>query len=266
MAKLQNIPDIELKSLSELIYDIADDDRELIDTNYHFNNMKVPRVTRILNSTLPNDEMMNLMKSVGGNKFDSIMEKACDVGNLAHKSIEEFLITGKEFEFSSMETISLPGAVKAYTNFKCWIYNLNKMGFKIEEIIDIEKSISCPYYGGTIDAILKINGKNYIVDFKTTKDITYKHILQICSYMWIVNNGFHPELPHIDGVGIIRLSKKSVGFNDLFLNEHIPEQMEIIKSFHNGFWALLHSYYNNINMKHLFTQYGKVYNFRDTVK
>ena len=48
----------------------------------------------------------------------------------------------------------------------------------------------------------------YIIDFKTSKQISYEYIIQTCAYMWLINNGFFPEISHIDGVGIIRVDKE----------------------------------------------------------
>ena len=77
--------------------------------------------------------------------------------------------------------------------------------------------------------------------------------------MWVVNNGYCSGLPHIDGIGIIRVDKEEKKFEDLFLNEHIPSQKEIIDQYQNGFGYLLGSFYHNINMKMLFSSYKKEY-------
>ena len=76
--------------------------------------------------------------------------------------------------------------------------------------------------------------------------------------MWTINNGY-TDLPHISGIGIIRVSKESTFFEDLFLNEFIPEQNKILNDYIRGFGALLNAYYEKINMEYQFNQYKKSY-------
>lgn len=181
--------------------------------------------------------------------------------------IENYLLTGNDLNLSYK---IVPNYIKsvniAYNNFKLWVDNINNLGYKIEKILATEQEVTCPYYGGTIDCIMEINGATYIIDFKTSKQISYEYIIQTCAYMWLINNGFFPEISHIDGIGIIRVDKEKEGkFEDLFLNEHIPYQKEIIDQYIRGFGSLLNSYYNNINMKILFSNYKKSYNFEETI-
>ena len=65
-----------------------------------------------------------------------------------------------------------------------------QLGYFIDKVIGVEIPISCPWFGGTIDAILVINGATYIIDFKTSKKISSEYLVQVAAYMWLVNNGF----------------------------------------------------------------------------
>ena len=39
----------------------------------------------------------------------------------------------------------------------------------------MEETITCPYFGGTYDFLVEINGRNWLIDFKTSNHIGYKY-------------------------------------------------------------------------------------------
>ena len=149
----------------------------------------------------------------------------------------------------------------AFNNFKEWVENLSNHGYFISDIIATEKQITCPYFGGTVDCIFRINGKVYIVDFKTSKKISPEYLLQVCAYMWVCNSGYVPNIPRIDGVGIIRVDKESKHkYEDLFLNNDIPFQSEIINRYISDFGIILHSYYTMLSIEKEFPSIKKSVN------
>lgn len=264
---IKDYPSIELiSSLHDIfLLDGINEYRKNLDT-YDFLGTPVPRVSNILRECIAKEYLMNWAARLGVKGYIAERNKATTIGSRVHEMIEHFLLykEDKELPFSSSTNIS-KSIDNAYENFKLWYSNMMKLGYTIE-IIAIEKRVSCPYYGGTIDCIARINGKVYIIDFKTSKSISYEYIIQTCAYMWNVNNGYAPDLPHIDGIGIIRVDKEKKGiFEDYFLNEHIPYQREIINQFFMGFGALLASYYHNINMRFIFSKYKSVYNIEESV-
>lgn len=254
---IQDVREINYIDLPDKLYDIfalegIDEYRTNFGT-YTYNGIAIPRVSNIIKSCVDQEPLIRWVGHVGY-KANTIRETALKVGNVVHELVEHFLLTGEDDE-SKFKFIgpALERAIKtSYNNFKNWKINLENNGYKIEAIIAIEHPIKCPYYGGTIDCIMRINGKNYIVDFKTSKSIIHEYIIQTSAYMWAVNNGYAPELPHIDGIGIIRIDKSYNVYEDLFLNEHIPYQREIIEKFYTGFGYMLQNYYHNINMQYLF--------------
>ena len=119
--------------------------------------------------------------------------------------------------------------------------------------------------GGTIDGIVKINGAYYIIDFKTSKKISLEHVLQTSAYMWAINSGY-TALPHINGIGIIRVDKAMEHtFDDLFLTETNPEQALYINQFQRCFCSLVDSYYRSVYSENLFKVYNDNYNFSNVM-
>ena len=270
MIKTENYPDIQIPSRLQDIFlldNISDEYRSKNFDTYKFNGLPVPRVSNILKECISKEFLISWAARLGTQQYMIEKNKATTIGTRVHEMIENYLLTGNDLNLSYK---IVPNYIKsvniAYNNFKLWVDNINNLGYKIEKILATEQEVTCPYYGGTIDCIMKINGAIYIIDFKTSKQISYEYIIQTCAYMWLINNGFFPEISHIDGVGIIRVDKEKEGkFEDLFLNEYTPYQKEIIDQYIRGFGSLLNSYYNNINMKILFSNYKKSYNFEETI-
>ena len=130
--------------------------------------------------------------------------------------------------------------------------NLEKYNSRIEEVVGVEIPVTCPWYGGTIDAIVKINGAYYIIDFKTSKNISFNYLVQVSAYMWIINNGYSPNLPMIDGIGIIRVDKSCYGrYEDLFLNNFVTAQRLSIEEYQRTFAAYVNSYYRSLNAEYM---------------
>lgn len=234
---------------------------------YSFKGIPVPRVSNILSECINKEFLVKWAASIGTEEMDRIRDRATTIGSVVHEMIETHLCNPKAL--SSLNKIKLNVAeeyklpiITAYNNFIAWENNLHSMGYRIEEIIGVEIPVVCPYYGGTVDCIMRINGAYYIVDFKTSKSISYEYILQTIAYLWAINSGYSRKNISVDGIGIIRIDKeKENKFEDYFLNLEIPSQCRILEIFADGFFALLNSYYNLINVKGAYYDYKKQYNF-----
>lgn len=260
MKEILESPVIDIGTLYDIFTDMDIDDnyREKKFTTYNFNGIPVPRVSEILKECIGKEALMFWAAKLGTKSMFFEKSKAQTIGTKTHERIEHFLLYGEDLKdntFNYSKYINI-----AYNNFKEWLKYINFKGIFIEEIIAVEVPISCPYYGGTIDCIARINGKVYIIDFKTSKQISFEYFLQTSAYMWAVNNGFCPDLPHIDGIGIIRIDKEFKGmFEDVFLNEFIPRQNLIIQEYIKTFGALLNSYYHIHNCQIQMANYQKNY-------
>ena len=105
---------------------------------------------------------------------------------------------------------------------------------------------------------MKINGLYYIIDFKTSKVISNEYLVQAAAYMWIINQGYTPNLPHISGIGIIRVDKKKLNnFTELFINEFHYDGAVFIDNLYKCFASYLEAYYRTINIDALSARYIK---------
>lgn len=228
-------------------------------------NHPIPRVTKIIGQNRDQDYLIQWAANIGRRKYDFYRDKALTVGTIVHESIEQYLtckyITHNPFEidYDEIDMMYRAQVFSALESFKLWEQHLEACGCKITKIIGIEVPLFCPWFGGTADIIFEINGAVYIGDFKTSKAISPDYLIQAAAYMWIINNGYAPNIPHVNGIGIIRIDKNKVKFNDLFLNDFIPDQHIYITRLQEAFSSYLDSYYRTMNTNYLFDQYNSDY-------
>lgn len=241
------------------------------DNYYEFNEVGVPRVSHILEACRDQSNLITWAAGIPEYLYNNIRNKALTVGTEVHHKIENYLryifgqsdvediINLEDQKDSYQEEIDI-----AYGNFKNWVLNCKSKGINFEELVGLEIPVICPWYGGTIDCIMKINGCYYIIDFKTSKSISYSYLMQSAAYMWIINNGY-TKLPHIDGVGIIRVDKKNTfsGFEDLFLNVYNPYQNYMINQFQMTFCSYVDSYYRTLHTDNLISEYKSSYDIKN---
>ena len=236
--------------------------------HYSNNDHGVPRVSHILAQCRKSDWLIQWAANIGRRKYDYYRNKALDIGTISHEVIDNYLIdtyvkhsiTTFVADYDNIQQEYKESVYNCFENFKLWEKRLYNYGGKIDEIIGLEITVTCPWYGGTIDCIARINGAVYIIDFKTSKQITAEYLLQVAAYMWIINNGYAPGLPHIDGVGIVRMDKNKYGvIDDYFLNDFDPYHHDMIVSYQNCFMEYVNAFYRSINTEYVFDQYKKVY-------
>lgn len=235
---------------------------------YNYNNNGVPRVTHILSQCEDKDGLVQWAANMGRRKYDYYRERAMNIGTIVHEIIDDYLLyhindPGFKIEYNNyylFEPSYKESIDTAFNNFLIWKSNLENSGYYIEQVVGIEIPIVNPWFGGTIDAIFKINGKYYIIDFKTSKQISTSYLLQTSAYMWSINNGYSPNLPHIDGIGIIRVDKNKFNcLDDLFLNSSDIYQNNYIINFQNCFLSYVDSYYRSKSCDYIFENYYNQY-------
>ena len=239
------------KILSEIdisLYDNTD--------KYSYNGQAVPRVTELLSSMLHEDYLMTWANSIGlykKQKYADVMKKASLIGTYSHELVEDFInsqlydITKYDIRDYSVHT----SVINCVESFKSWyeqVFSNNQV-----QVIGMEEKLSCRWFGGTYDALLNINGKVYLVDFKTSNNVSYKYFLQLAAYRYML---FNEKNINIDGVIILQLSKKDVSFNEYILDFSINEHYDFIESCCECFLSLVYAYFNKL---HVQKQYSNIF-------
>ena len=146
---------------------------EIRDPHYTFEGIPVPRVTEILSFIDMADLLgwANYMGLVKHRRYADIMVEASNIGTAAHSNIEKFFSEDQKDEVDN-DNISFQAFMK-------WWNELN-MTHKVS-IIGQEEKLVCPYFGGTYDMLISIDGKIYLIDFKTSNHVGYKYFLQLAA-------------------------------------------------------------------------------------
>lgn len=213
-------------------------------TNRYYNKegQSVPRVTEILSSMMHSDALMYWANSLGfrGLKYKTELDRAALIGTQAHSAIEIYL----KDKLKNENNIPFLG-------FLLWEQILVDKGLSIIPVF-IEEKLSCEWFGGTLDAVFNINGRNFLTDFKTSNHVTFKYFLQLSAYRYMLRlRGIE-----VDGVIVLQLDKKSPGFNEYLLDFSHPDHLQFMNNCEQAFFSLVFAYYN---IKRIESDYKKIF-------
>ena len=216
---------------------------EIRDPHYTFEGIPVPRVTEILSFIDMADLLgwANYMGLVKHRRYADIMVEASNIGTAAHSNIEKFFSEDQKDEVDN-DNISFQAFMK-------WWNKLN-MTHKVS-IIGQEEKLVCPYFGGTYDMLISIDGKIYLIDFKTSNHVGYKYFLQLAAYRYMlyINKGIS-----INGCLILQLSKVKPEYNEYLLDFENQEEYQFIEACTRAFFSLVYLYYNIYTVKRGFNK------------
>ena len=201
----------------------------LKEEKYFYNGIPVPRVTEIISKMIFEEYLMYWANGLGFKHqgYKKTIEAAANIGSEAHDLINKFLL-GEQFTSNNIP----------YLAFRKWWIDVTTNN-EIE-VIGSEEALSCPYFGGTYDLLLKINGLIYLVDFKTSNYVSYKYFLQLAAYKYMLEqNGYN-----IAGCIVLQLNKTKIEYTEyplIFSNEY---HRQFIDECLRTFLSLVYGYYN----------------------
>ena len=228
-----------MKEMVKLISKVKDEVKNTDDfeSSYTFNGVTVPRVTKILSKCIHSDGLMYWANSLGfkHQSYSKTLQAAADIGTVCHNGIDKFM----DDNSYTMEPTSPIDGYNAFMSFRKWFDDINL--FANVEVVFHEKTLVCAMFGGTIDGLYKINGRYYLIDYKTSNHITYKYCLQVAAYRYMLRVLLGIE---IDGVIILQLSKKNISYNEYVLNFDNLNHLYFINDCERAFMSLVYAYYN----------------------
>lgn len=216
------------------------DNMEPINTesDYNHNGIIVPRVTKILSKCIHSDSLMYWANSLGfkHQSYKKTLDAAANIGHHAHENIDKYL----EDETHEVNESSIPyQSYNAYQSFLAWFTMICSIA--VVRVIFHEKTLTCKYFGGTLDGLYEINGKIYLVDYKTSNHITFKYCLQLAAYRYMLRTELGIE---IDGCIILQLAKETISYNEFVLNFSNPDHLKYMNDCEIAFLSLVFAYYN----------------------
>lgn len=193
---------------------------------YFYNGKGVPRVTDIIDKMISEKSIIQWANSLGfkHKSYTIELNKAAVLGTKTHTRISHILMGDN---IKEDDIIPVQSFYKWYDIIKQ--HNL--------EVLYSEKSMVCQYYGGTFDALIKIDGYTILIDFKTSNRVTYKYFLQLAAYRKMIREALGIE---IDGVMILQLDKYIVSFEEYLMM--LPQYKEMLDYFETTFDILAQGY------------------------
>ena len=194
------------------------------ESEYRYDGNIVPRVTKILSRCIHNDALMYWANSLGfkHKSYQKTLNEAANIGTQCHNSIDSFMEDNTFMPSTDIDQ----SAIATLNNVK---------------VIFHEKQIVCPYFGGTVDGLYEINGKRYIIDYKTSNHISINYYLQLAAYRYILENYYNIN---IDAMIILQLNKTGIGWNQILLDLSDPEILAFANQCETTFLSLVYSYIN----------------------
>lgn len=209
-------------------------------SRYTYNGIVVPRVTEIISKCIHSDSLMYWANSLGfkHKSYKKTLDYSTQIGSQCHETIDEFI--SSEFKYDTPSDMFRESRF-AYESYLKWWNDIN-MGGNIVEVIYHEYPLICKYFGGTMDGLYKINGKKYIVDYKTSNHVTFRYFLQIAAYRYILREELGIDT---DGCIVLQLSKNDISYNEYVLNFYDAEEhLAYINQCEQAFLSLVFAYYN----------------------
>ena len=214
-------------------------------SNYKFHGRNVPRVTTILSEMQSDQGLLKYSNYLGFKHIDykQMLDNAATIGSETHAFIENF-IQKKEYKPPVKQEVS--NCVNAFMN---WWEELNS-NYTVK-VIGEEQPLTCPWFGGTYDILLELNGKNCLVDFKTSNHITFRYYMQLAAYKYLIQ--YNCNIP-IDMYAILRMDKETGVYEMTSLDMSIPEDMEFMNICAYAFFSQVNNYYALSRVKYYFNK------------
>lgn len=137
----------------------------------------VPSVTTIIGAVYPKSPFLIDWKMQNGKEESKkIMEEAAEEGTLVHETIER-LINGETINVALLT----PKARRCVQAFISWYRKVKPKILHNELRVDYDMRGEYSY-AGTIDLVVEIEGKVWIVDVKTSANVWPEHHIQVTAY------------------------------------------------------------------------------------
>ena len=130
--------------------------------------------------TLPVSQRINAEIMKACDLYNAKKDEALDTGTIVHDFCERYVksqIKGIEAEFdisAHMETIKDEAAINGITAFVDWVCQHDIVWLDSERVIYSKQW----NYVGTFDAVAIIDGKKYLIDFKTSTRVNTEYGMQ----------------------------------------------------------------------------------------
>lgn len=148
-------------------------------------------------------------------------DSAADAGTQCHHAIQMY-IEGHD-PYPSMQCDE---ALNGYKAFLAW-EELNHVEWLESEVTVYSVNHG---YAGRFDAIAKVNGHRFLIDFKTSKGVWDEHRYQVCAYRQAYNEMLREGQEPIENLAVLHLDKSSAEPNFIPLLNNIDRYTNLFNS------------------------------------
>lgn len=213
-----------------------------IDFRYYSDDGKgLPSVTELL-KWIPKPYLIRWANKLGFQRktYEEMSDYYTNIGQLVHLCNEVYIKTNSTEKVADIISKSgsdiIPIVLNCFKNFKRW-YDDNKSGI---EVIANEKTIKADRFAGTIDFIYKKGNDIYIMDFKSSSQVSVDYFIQLCAYYELCRY----EDIKVTKVAVLRQDK----YEDDFTYVEYPIEELIENKYLNLFYNILECYENYIEI------------------
>jgi hypothetical protein len=169
---------------------------------YDNDGNKLPSVTGIL-SVINKPFLINWANKIGREEGVTTYEynkPTLLIGTLVHAMCQSYF-TGDLINYEGISEEVITQAKKCFLQFEKWIKSLPNITFWHPEL-----SLSDPIlgFGGTMDLVVKISGLIYIIDYKTSNQISNEYKLQLLAYSKLLSSVYSVNA---DKLAVLQLPK-----------------------------------------------------------
>ncbi|MBQ8132760.1 MAG: hypothetical protein IJ193_09745 [Bacilli bacterium] len=218
-------------------------------SEYKYQGINVPRVTVILQSTEFDKALLNWVNFIGFKHIDykQMLDNASLIGRQTHSFIESFIQQKENYKAPVRTEV-----VNCTNAFKDWWRQLN-FSYSVKVIAE-EQPLTCPWFGGTFDLLLEIDGKRTLIDFKTSNHITFRYFIQLAAYKYLIQYNYN--MP-IDAACILRMDKENAQYEMAAIDLSNEYDNLFMEHCTYTFFSQLNTYYAIARTKHEFNKLYK---------
>lgn len=176
----------------------------MLDARFYYDDAGnfVPSVTTILEAYPKDAHFFKWLKEVGTDA-DAIRDEAGRRGSVVHQLTEQY-DAGEEVSLLNMDG-NLQYKMLEWSMFERYVEFSER--FKPEIVMSEQNFVNAQLgYAGTLDRVIKMNGKTYLIDIKTSNVIHDQYWLQLAAYRELLRVNADMQVDH---VAILHLNAKT---------------------------------------------------------
>lgn len=228
--------------IKKLIQVLEESDKSSVNISkvrYNIDGTPIPSVTQIIGKCISEEYLMGWANYLGFKriKYKDQVGLAATIGTDGHNAIESYLSTNAESDNM------------CYLSFRVWWDMLTST--HVVKILGMEEELILPYCAGTYDLLLDIDGRIFLIDFKTSNHVSYKHFIQLAAYRHML---YKVKNINIDGCLILQVDKETPSFEEFALDFANAEHYSFIEHCAFTFVSLALSFYSINKAEGMFKQ------------